>query len=195
MSPSISRVTRSKEQAKNNYNRLSRWYDFIAGSAEKKYRNIGLAKLNASAGEHILEIGYGTGHSVLALARAVGENGRITALDISEGMHAITQKRIQQAGLSDQVELHIGDALAHPIPPNSFDAVFMSFTLELFDTPEIPLILGKCYEALRANGRIVIVALIKKPGTAVRLYEWFHKKMPSAVDCRPIYAQSDLAAA
>ncbi|MCP4426273.1 MAG: 2-heptaprenyl-1,4-naphthoquinone methyltransferase, partial [Chloroflexi bacterium] len=47
----------------------------------------------------------------------------------------------------------------------------------------------------RANGRIVIVALIKKPGTAVRLYEWFHKKMPSAVDCRPIYAQSDLAAA
>ncbi|NIW20030.1 2-heptaprenyl-1,4-naphthoquinone methyltransferase, partial [candidate division KSB1 bacterium] len=70
----------------------------------------------------------------------------------------------------------------------------MSFTLELFDTPEIPMVLGQCYDALRMGGRLALVALIKKPGAAVKIYEWFHEKMPVAVDCRPIYAQADLTA-
>jgi hypothetical protein len=30
---------------------------------------------------------------------------------------------------------------------------------------------------------------------AVSIYEWFHQKMPAAVDCRPIHAQSDLTTA
>ena len=53
----ISRVVRSKEEAKLSYNRMSRWYDWMA-SSEKKYRDLGLEKLNAQPGERILEIGY-----------------------------------------------------------------------------------------------------------------------------------------
>jgi ubiquinone/menaquinone biosynthesis C-methylase UbiE len=193
--PSISRVVRSKEQARHGYNRLSRWYDLIAGSTEKKYRDIGLQKLDAKPGEHILEIGFGTGHCMLALATAVSENGTVTGIDISDGMLAITEERIRKANLLDRVNLHLGDATTLPFSPDTFDGIFMSFTLELFDTPEIPLVLKKCDELLRQNGRLAIVALVKKPGIAVKLYEWFHEKMPVAVDCRPINAQTDLIAA
>ncbi|NIV01327.1 MAG: 2-heptaprenyl-1,4-naphthoquinone methyltransferase, partial [Phycisphaerae bacterium] len=73
----VSRVVRSKGKARVNYNRLSRWYDIVAGSTEKKYRDIGLQKLDAQPGERILEIGFGTGHCILALARAVGETGEV----------------------------------------------------------------------------------------------------------------------
>lgn len=190
----VSRVVRSKGKARANYNRLSRWYDIVAGNTEKKYRDIGLQKLNAQPGEKILEIGFGTGHCILALAQAVGEKGEVCGIDISEGMRAVTQARLQQAGLMDRVDLLVEDAVALPFP-GDFDGVFMSFTLELFDTPEIPLILSQCYDALRPGGRLALVALIKKPGTAVKIYEWFHEKMPAAVDCRPIYAQADLTAA
>jgi ubiquinone/menaquinone biosynthesis C-methylase UbiE len=190
----VSRVVRSKEKARANYNRMSRWYDIVAGSSEKKYRDIGLQKLDAQPGERILEIGFGTGHCVLALARAVGEMGQVCGIDLSDGMLAMTQNRLRKAGLSDRVDLRVGDAAELPFD-GDFDGVFMSFTLELFDSPEIPLVLDQCYAALRPGGRIAVVALAKKPGTAVKIYEWFHEKMPVAVDCRPIYAQTDLTAA
>ena len=194
MSTAISRVFRSRAKAKANYNRLSRWYDIVAGSTEKKYRNIGLQKLNAQPGERILEIGFGTGHCILALARAVGETGEVCGIDLSEGMLAVTQARLQQAELLDRVDLRVGDAVSLPFTAD-FDGVFMSFTLELFDTPEIPLVLSQCYDVLRPGGRLALVAMIKNPGTAVKIYEWFHDKMPVAVDCRPIHAQEDLTAA
>lgn len=191
----ISRVPRSKEQAKTGYNQMSRWYDFISGSSEKKYRDLGLQKLAARSGEQILEIGYGTGHCALTLAQAVGEKGEVCGIDISDGMQAISLARVREAGLAEHVDLRVGDATALPFGASRFDAVFMSFTLELFDTPEIPLVLRQCFQALRPGGRIVVVSLIKKPGLAVDIYEWFHEKMPVSVDCRPILAQDDLSAA
>ncbi len=191
----VARVARSKDEAKSSYNRMSRWYDMVAGSSEKKYRDIGLEKLNAQPGEHILEIGYGTGHCVQALATAVTQTGLVCGIDISEGMNQIAQERMDEAKLSASVDLRVGDAASLPFSPESFDGVFMSFTLELFDTPEIPHVLAQCHTVLRPGGRIAIVSLIKKPGKAVSIYEWFHEKMPTAVDCRPIYAQADVTAA
>ena len=171
---------------------MSRWYDIIAGSTEKKYRDIGLQKIKAQPGDTILEIGFGTGHCLLTLAQAVGETGQVLGIDLSDGMLAIAQNRLRQAGLSDRADLRVGDALTLPFAQGSVDGVFMSFTLELFDSPEIPLVLDQCYNVLRSEGRLAVVALVKKPGTAVKIYEWFHEKMPVAVDCRPIYAQPAL---
>jgi ubiquinone/menaquinone biosynthesis C-methylase UbiE len=194
MTSPISRVTRSKAQARASYSRLSRWYDAFSGSSEAKYRDLGLQKLNPQPGETILEIGFGTGRAFLALAKATGETGKVYGIDLSDGMVALAQKRVSDAGLEARVDLRQGDASQLPFPKESFDAIFMSFTLELFDTPEIPLVLGQCRKVLRPGGRMALVTMAKTspPGTAERIYEWFHTRLPALVDCRPILAQDAL---
>lgn len=192
MDSSISRVHRSKDAARASYNRLSRWYDVIAGSTEKKYRDWGLEKLSARPGETILEIGFGTGHCLVSLAKAVGPTGQVIGLDISDGMLAIARARLQAEGLSGRVDLHLGDAARLDfINDASLDCVFMSFTLELFDNPEIPRVLQECNRILKPGGKLAVVSMTKTdpPGMAVRMYEWFHEHMPNYADCRPIFAR------
>jgi ubiquinone/menaquinone biosynthesis C-methylase UbiE len=195
MEASIKRVNRSKEAARQSYNRLSRWYDLIAGSTEKKYRDWGLEKLSAQPGEKVLEIGFGTGHCLVLLANAVGPTGRVIGVDISDGMLAIAQERLQQEELDGRVELHLGDAAKLDfLEAGSLDGIFMSFTLELFDNPEIPRVLQECHRILKPGGRLAIVSMTKTnpPGMAVRMYEWFHEHMPDYADCRPIFARQAL---
>lgn len=189
----ISPVTRSKEQARRYYNRLSGWYDLIAGS-EAPFRQRGLALLDVQPGERILEIGFGTGECLVTLAEAAGTEGFVYGIELSEGMAAQAQHRLAESGLEQRVSLLLADGANAPFVANSFDAIFMSFTLELFDTPEIPHVLQQCRRLLQPRGRLGVVSLVKTeyPGLAERIYEWFHQKMPVAVDCRPIKAQESL---
>ena len=191
-SSEITRVARSKDSARKTYNRLSKWYDLLAGSSERKFTEVGLRKLNVEDGEKILEIGFGTGHSLLTLARQVGTTGKVHGIDLSEGMLHVASERLRKSEMSKRVELHCGDATHLSFPDSVFDAVFMSFVLELFDTPELPLVLRECQRVLKRTGRIGIVALAKKDKPAVRLYEWFHVRFPAYVDCRPIYARQSV---
>ncbi len=192
-SDEISSVSRSRQEAKASYDRLSRWYDLFA-RFESRYKEAGLHMLDTKKGEKVLEVGFGTGHCILALARAVGEGGKVYGIDISEGMCNIAQFKAKKAGLSQMVSLQCGDATRLPFEANSFDSVFMSFALELFDTPEIPAVLSECRRVLRDGGRICVVAMSKgkRATMMLRLYEWFHERLPNYVDCRPIYARKAL---
>jgi ubiquinone/menaquinone biosynthesis C-methylase UbiE len=195
METSVSRVNRSKEAARRSYNRLSRWYDLIAGSTEKKYRDWGLEKLSAQPGEKVLEVGFGTGHCLVALAKSVGPTGRVVGVDISDGMLAVAGERLRQDGLDARVDLQRADAAKLDfLEADSLDGIFMSFTLELFDNPEIPRVLQECHRVLRPGGRVANVSMTKTtpPGMAVRIYEWFHVHMPDYADCRPIFARHAL---
>ena len=191
---SISRVTRTKGEAKASYDMMSRWYDLMAGLAEKKYKEMGLVKLNVSAGEIVLEIGFGTGQCIKAMAQSVGDHGKVYGIDLSDGMFNVAEDNISKAGLSGRVELMCGDAAILPYEDNFFNAIYISFTLELFDTPEIPVVLSECQRVLQDDGRICIVAMSKKEkrGLMVKAYEWAHDNFTKYADCRPIYVQDAL---
>jgi len=193
MNNTISPVNRSKSEARANYNRLSRWYDRLA-SSEAKYRQLGVQALALQPGERLLEIGFGTGGCLLDFARQAGSEGFICGIDLSDGMAAVARERLAEAGLSAQIGITLGDAAQAPFPEACFDAIFTSFTLELFDTPEIPKVLLQCHRILHPNGRIAVVTMVKtpQPGFPERIYEWFHARMPVTVDCRPILAQTAL---
>jgi protein-L-isoaspartate O-methyltransferase len=45
--------------------------------SEKRFTESGLQKLKVKEGETVLEIGFGTGHALVALARLVGQSGKV----------------------------------------------------------------------------------------------------------------------
>lgn len=153
--------------------------------------------LGPRSGERMLEIGFGPGEGLAALAQAVGDRGKVYGLDISPKMLRVAKSKLDRRGLARRVELEIGDGADLPFGKGVFDGVFLSFVLELFDTPEIPEVLAECARVLRPDGRISVVSLAKPedpahPGMMTRLYEWAHKKAPGLIDCRPIFVEAAL---
>jgi demethylmenaquinone methyltransferase/2-methoxy-6-polyprenyl-1,4-benzoquinol methylase len=188
------RVFQTKDQTRAFYNKISRVYDLLSERSEAPMRKAGMELLKANPGESILEIGFGTGHSLVSLAKAVGPGGKVFGLDLSDKMAKIAKENLAKAGLLERARIRCGDAAQLRYTAGSMDGVFMSFTLELFDTPEIPKVLSECKRVLRPGGRIVVVGMSKEgpKDPLVNVFEWTHKHFPQFLDCRPIYVRRAL---
>lgn len=88
--------------------------------------------VKAIGAKKALEVGVFTGYSLLATALALPEGGSVVALDISEEWTAIARDFAERAGVSDKVDLRIGDArasldalLLEEGAAGSFDFVFI----------------------------------------------------------------------
>lgn len=186
----ILRVSRSKAEAQKYYNALSTRYDRISGRFEKRCRDRAIELLGAQQGDTLLEVGFGTGHGLLGLADAAGDAGRVFGIDISAGMLEVSKQRLKSAQCAGRVELTVGDALFLPYEEGTFDGILMTFTLELFDTPEIPGVLSECVRVLKPGGKIAVASLSKEHRTLLtRMYESLHTLFPKQLDCRPIYGR------
>ena len=184
----MSGVMRSRQEAKQVYDRISWLYDFIGGNSEWPYVREGFDVMSVKSGESILEIGFGTGRGIIYLAHKVGPYGRIHGIDISENMNRLAAKRVRHEGFEKRVRLICGDAIQLPYHARFFDGIFMSFTLELFDISEIPIVLRECQRVLKPDGRMCLVTLARRStdNSMVKIYEWLHEKFGKYIDCRPI---------
>ncbi len=183
-------VSRSKKEVQENYDKISKFYDYTEGIFEKKHIDMALRCLDIKQGEVVLEIGFGTGNALIKMAEYVGKSGAVYGIDISPKMVEVAYRKIKNKLPLGRIKLTCGDAVKLPYSANKFDVAFLSFTLELFDTPEIPEILKEVKRVLKPGGRLGIVCLSKDDGKSLflRLYEWAHIKFPKYIDCRPIFA-------
>jgi ubiquinone/menaquinone biosynthesis C-methylase UbiE len=182
------------------YDRISKAYDLLADANERAARQAGVQALDLKPGEQVLEVGFGTGNEILDLAERVGSTGRVCGIDISPGMLAVAQSKLDQARPAATVELRLADARQLPYDDGSFDAAYSSFTLELFPDEDIPVALGEIRRVLRPGGRLGVVAMSKvKPGQHAsmleHIYIWMHRHFPHIVDCHPIDVAGVVSAA
>jgi ubiquinone/menaquinone biosynthesis C-methylase UbiE len=186
----MARTSQDVEAARDLYTRISSIYDTLSDNGERRIRDRGLSLLDARPGERILEVGFGTGSSIVALAQAVGGSGHVFGMDISPGMKAVAEARIRKTNPAGKISLTLTAIPPIPFHNATFDAVFMAFTLELFPDDTIPLVLSEVRRTLRPGGRLSVVSMVRDPAKSSqvpeRIYEWIHRHFPHIVDCRSI---------
>jgi SAM-dependent methyltransferase len=116
-------------------------------------------RLGLAEGARVADVGSGDGFFSVRLARAVGESGRVYAVDIGEKAVAGLRRRAQQAGLGN-VEVILGEAEDPKLPPGVLDAVLIVNSYH--EMPAHESMLRRIHEALKPGGRLVLVEPYKK---------------------------------
>ena len=103
----------------------------------------------------MLDIACGTGPATLAAAVAVGQSGRVVAVDYAEGMLAIAQQKIEKAGHRN-VELVREDLMALKYGPE-FDAVVC--VLGIFFIQDMVAAASQMWSFVRPGGHLAVATL------------------------------------
>ena len=107
-----------------------------------------IAIAGISDGDHVLEVGCGTGVFAREAVKHVGPNGHLVGLDLSESMLGVARE------ICPKVEFRQGNVMALPYDDNSFDIVVSSFILMF--APEPAIAVQEMMRVLKPKGKLVV---------------------------------------
>ena len=80
------------------------------------------------SGEAVLDVGCGTGPTLVYSAKAVGPEGRVVGIDVAPPLVAVAKQRAPR-----NVELIIGDAGSHAYEAGTFEAIVANFGIMFYN--------------------------------------------------------------
>ena len=114
-----------------------RYANLLSFGQDPRWRRFMVSRVPGHA-RHVLDGATGTAAVAIDLARAAP--GRtVVGIDQSPEMLAVGRRRVRDAGLDSQVELHEGRAEALPFDDETFDAVTFTYLLRYVDDPAATL--------------------------------------------------------
>lgn len=107
-----------------------------------------------SYGDSVADLGCGPGFATLELARLVGPEGRVAAVDASERFVALVASRIDSLGLKN-ISVSKGDVTALNLEPGTFDFVFSRWLYCFLREPEKAA--REAHRILRPGGKLIVI--------------------------------------
>ncbi|MGD0338500.1 MAG: class I SAM-dependent methyltransferase [Bacteroidota bacterium] len=107
-------------------------------------------------GQTILDIGSAMGFFTLPMARFVGDEGRVIAVDLQEKMIRSLRRRAEKAGLSRRIETRLCSSQTLGIDDLAGRVDFALIFAVLHEMPDIKLPLLEVYSALKQHGLLFI---------------------------------------
>jgi SAM-dependent methyltransferase len=125
--------------------------------------------LGLSPGDGVLDVACGTGNFTRDFARAVGEDGLVVGIDVSETMLRRAVRDTRTAGLAAQTAYVRGNAQELPFVDRSFDAVCCFAAFHLFEDPMRAL--DRMTAVLTPGGRIALFTTVRGRSAPLRTFE------------------------
>ncbi|MDR3005519.1 MAG: class I SAM-dependent methyltransferase [Acidovorax sp.] len=117
-------------------------------------------QLQIAPGMQVLDAGCGPGRITLPLARAVGPQGRVLAVDLQPAMLELVRSKAHSEGLA-QVQTQAAALGRGELPQGLFDRAVMAAVLG--EIPDRQAVLHDLFASLRPGGLLAVAELVFDP--------------------------------
>ena len=165
----MSQVDHTRERLIEVYRKKAKHYDVTSrlypapGYPQRGQRRRAVESLDLRPGDTVVDMACGTGLNFQLLENAIGADGRIVGVDLTDAMLAQARKRIETNGWSN-VSLVRADAAEFEFPAE-VEAIVSTYALS--QVPECGEVIAHGAAALSPGGRWVVLDL-KVPDRAPR---------------------------
>lgn len=158
------------------FNNISWRYDLLnrllSFGIDIWWRKKAIAQMKPLQPKLILDVATGTGD--LAIEALSLNPDKIIGVDISEGMLEMGRKKMVDKGLSQKIELQLGDSEKLLFPDNNFDAVMVAFGVRNFENLEVGL--SEIFRVLKPGGQIAVLEFSKPNNFIISsLYNFYNR--------------------
>jgi len=136
----------------------ARFYDRIMDilllGSYRKFITDAISRMGIKPGQHVLDLGCGTGRNARIIQQHTGSTGSVTGYDISNGMISQFRRVCRDIDNIHAVQARIDKHLPYS---GKCDAVFMSFVLHSLPHQSRLAVLDNCLKVLRSKGKLCIL--------------------------------------
>lgn len=139
---------------------------FLHTTTRGKYKifDDAIKHLNLKSDSQVLDLGCGRGALLTRIAKQLGAAGKVTGLDLwlsrdqSHNKMSITQKNVDDLGLTDRVNLVTDDMTKLDFPDESFDVVTSSFAIHNIKNEQVRIhAVKEAIRVLKPGGHLMII--------------------------------------
>jgi ubiquinone/menaquinone biosynthesis C-methylase UbiE len=142
---------------------LTPFYDFIQRwiVRDVRYKSRLIEQANIQAGQHVMDLGCGTG-TLAIMAKQAQPNAEVIGLDADPDMLKVA--RLKSAQGKVDVRFDQGMTFDLPYPDNSFDRILSSIMIHHLKTPDKEKTAREVYRVLKPGGQLHVIDF-GKPST------------------------------
>jgi ubiquinone/menaquinone biosynthesis C-methylase UbiE len=143
----------------------ARFYDMwtgLLGRRRNRMRAMVADDLQLQSGDHVLDVGCGTGHLAIVFAQRVGPTGSVKGIDPAAEMIKRASGRARKRGVP--VSFQVAFAQDLPFADRNFDAVACTLVLHHVAEDDQLTAVQEMYRVLKPGGRLLIAEFHQGPG-------------------------------
>lgn len=163
----MSNQQNNQERLIDIYRQRAKGYDTSGISGLEQWRREAVQLMNLKQGDVVVDIGCGTGLNFALLEEAVGPEGKIIGVDLTDAMLDQARLRVSQQGWQN-VELVQSDATQFDFP-NRVDGIISVFALSFI--PDSARVIQNGSKALAPGGKWVVLDMALPDGLPL----WLHR--------------------